>query len=571
MYLKMFGFHEKPFHITPNPRFIFLSKNHKEAFAHLLYGIQQRVGFLALSGEIGTGKTTVLRTLLSQLSESDYRVALVFNPCLSALELLQTIHKEFAIPFESGQSNLAQLLESLNQFLLDQRSIGKTVVLVVDEAQNLDPSVLEQLRLLSNLETETEKLIQMILVGQPELDQVLQRKDLRQLRQRLAVRYKLREMDEGDTAKYVLHRAKIAGWEQGSLFPGKSLQLIYKYTQGTPRLINILCDRALLVAYGKDRRQVLPRDVKEAQKELKQEEQPRSRVLLTTLLSIAVVCLLLILGVSLYLEPPISMSESVKRISIARNLSPAEPPGESTPVAAAVAVPPVEEVRTDLPPAEINPERIAAMKNAIISMSTDESFRLAARPLASLWGESIVPRGAVNSGLTAMRTLENSGFSTFDLLTDFTELKSMGVPALLEMVIPGVSGKRYFLLTGINENAIRLEPGLTESGWLNRAEFQRLWYGKAVVPYVSPYEISLISRLGEQGEAIFTLQGLLSQVYPQEISPTGVYDQATIDAVTRFQRKHRLVPDGRVGTQTLFWLFKDAGMKMPGLESGSAA
>ena len=170
MYLEMYGFEEKPFHITQNPRFIFLSKIHKEAFAHLLYGIQQRVGFLSLSGEIGTGKTTVLRTLLGQLEDSEYRVALIFNPCLTALELLQTIHREFGIDYDSEATNLVELLESLNRFLLQQREEGKTVVLVVDEAQNLAPNVLEQLRLLSNLETETEKLIQMVLVGQPELD-----------------------------------------------------------------------------------------------------------------------------------------------------------------------------------------------------------------------------------------------------------------------------------------------------------------------------------------------------------------------------------------------------------------
>ena len=148
MYLESFGFSEKPFHITPNPRFIFLSKNHKEAFAHLLYGIQQRVGFLSLSGEIGTGKTTVLRTLLGQLEDAEYKLALIFNPCLSALELLQTIHREFAIDYDPDSSNMVALHDSLNRFLLEQRTAGKTVVLVIDEAQNLDPKVLEEWRML---------------------------------------------------------------------------------------------------------------------------------------------------------------------------------------------------------------------------------------------------------------------------------------------------------------------------------------------------------------------------------------------------------------------------------------
>ncbi|NCP77621.1 MAG: AAA family ATPase, partial [Desulfuromonadales bacterium] len=165
MYLKTFGLQEKPFHITPDPRFVFLSKNHKEAFAHLLYGIQQRVGFLSLIGEVGTGKTTVLRTLLRQLERSEYQVALIFNPCLSELELLHTIHREFSIACPLQESNLSRLHDSLNRFLLAERQAGKTVVLVIDEAQNLAPRVLEQLRLLSNLETETDKLLQLVIVG----------------------------------------------------------------------------------------------------------------------------------------------------------------------------------------------------------------------------------------------------------------------------------------------------------------------------------------------------------------------------------------------------------------------
>ncbi len=228
MYLKMFGFQEKPFHITPNPRFIFLSKKHKEAFAHLLYGVQQRVGFLSLIGEVGTGKTTVLRTLLRQLEQADYQIALIFNPCVSALELLQSIHREFGIPYRDRESNFASLHESLNRFLLEERQHGKTVILVIDEAQNLDPAVLEQLRLLSNFETETDKLLQLIIVGQPELDEVLGRHELRQLEQRLIVRYRLTNMDAEDTASYVNHRLKVAGYKGGGLFTEKALRQIYR-------------------------------------------------------------------------------------------------------------------------------------------------------------------------------------------------------------------------------------------------------------------------------------------------------------------------------------------------------
>ena len=179
MYTRYFGFNEKPFTLTPNPRFIFLSKHHKEAFAHLLYGINNHYGFIELIGEVGTGKTTVLRTLLGQLHDEGYRCALIFNPCLTGVELLQSINQEFGI--DSSSSIGIDLLTELNSFLLAENKEGRTVVLVIDEAQILQADVLEQVRLISNLETENDKLIQIVLAGQPELGAMLQRRDLRQL------------------------------------------------------------------------------------------------------------------------------------------------------------------------------------------------------------------------------------------------------------------------------------------------------------------------------------------------------------------------------------------------------
>src|SRR6185369_8317379 len=192
MYCEFFGFNEKPFTITPNPNFIFLSRTHKEAFAHLLYGIDSHAGFIALTGEVGTGKTTVLRTLLAQLDSGKYRTALIFNPCLSRGQLLANICRDLGV--EVGEDNNLGYLEALNRFLLQQNSLGRTVVLVIDEAQDLERDVLEQIRLISNLETERDKLIQIILAGQPELDDLLHRHDLRQLNQRITVRCHLTPM-----------------------------------------------------------------------------------------------------------------------------------------------------------------------------------------------------------------------------------------------------------------------------------------------------------------------------------------------------------------------------------------
>ena len=249
MYTKYFGFNEKPFTLTPNPRFIYLSKNHKEALAHLLYGINNHYGFIELIGEVGTGKTTVLRTLLSQ---RNYRSALIFNPCMTNIELFSSINHEFGLSSDSKYAN--ELLDELNGFLLRENARGLTVVLVIDEAQNLSPEILEQLRLISNLETEDDKLIQIVLAGQPELSALLDLPELRQLNQRIAVRYQLQSMSIDETRTYIRHRMVVAGETGGVYFSRFALKFIHLYTRGLPRLINILCDRALLIGYGDEQR-----------------------------------------------------------------------------------------------------------------------------------------------------------------------------------------------------------------------------------------------------------------------------------------------------------------------------
>ena len=248
MYTTHFGFNEKPFALTPNPRFIYLSHNHKEAFAHLLYGINNRHGFMCLSGEVGTGKTTLLRALLGRLQDRHHRTALIFNPSMTGVELLQSINQDYGI--NSGSDHASELLNTLNHFLLSENSQGRTVVLVIDEAQNLPPDVLEQVRLISNLETENDKLIQIILAGQTELRKLLKRPELRQLDQRIAVRYTLKPMTRAETGAYIRHRIETAGSDGSVSFSGCAAGLIHLYARGIPRTINILCDRALLDAYS---------------------------------------------------------------------------------------------------------------------------------------------------------------------------------------------------------------------------------------------------------------------------------------------------------------------------------
>ena len=256
MYCDFFGFSEKPFTITPNPHFVFLSTVHREAFARLLYGVDSHAGFIALTGEVGTGKTTMLRTLLTQLDPEKYTSALIFNPCMSGEQLLAGICREFCI--EAGEHNSFGYLDALNRFLLEQNSAGRTVVLVIDEAQNLGPELLEQVRMISNLETERDKLIQIILAGQPELNDVLRRHDLRQLNQRITVRCRLTPMKLDDTTQYINHRLKISGSRIPDIFSRAAVRHIYRFSHGIPRLINVVCEQALVMAWTREVLSVSP-------------------------------------------------------------------------------------------------------------------------------------------------------------------------------------------------------------------------------------------------------------------------------------------------------------------------
>lgn len=244
MYYEYYSFREKPFNLTPDPRFIYLSRNHKEAIAHLLYGIDNRAGFISLTGEVGTGKTTILRALLDHINTDRYRTAIIFNPCISPPQLLRNICRELNIGLQDDP------LDALNQYLLEQNALGRTVVLVIDEAQNLDRPVLEQVRLLSNLETSSEKLVQIILAGQPELLQMLARKEFRQLNQRITVRYHLQPLDFPATVDYINHRLDIA--KGRVVFSRGAARAVFRFSRGYPRLINASCDRALLAGYTKN-------------------------------------------------------------------------------------------------------------------------------------------------------------------------------------------------------------------------------------------------------------------------------------------------------------------------------
>ncbi|MEW6272844.1 MAG: AAA family ATPase, partial [Thermodesulfobacteriota bacterium] len=267
MYEKFFGIDEPPFRLTPDPRYLFLSAKHREALGHLVYGIHEGAGFVAITGEIGAGKTTLLRSLLSRADDTT-QYAYILNPVLTGLELLQEINHELGIPSTGSRRDM---LSALNHFLLDQKRRGRRVVVVIDEAQALDGATLEQLRMLSNFETETAKLLQIVLVGQPELRDLLARSDLEQLNQRITVRWHLGRLDRAETVKYVAHRVTTAaGGRPRTLFTSGALSQIYAFSRGVPRLINIVCHRSLLVAFANDRTRVTARTVRRAIRELRE-------------------------------------------------------------------------------------------------------------------------------------------------------------------------------------------------------------------------------------------------------------------------------------------------------------
>jgi general secretion pathway protein A len=282
MYEEYFGFTEKPFSLTPDPKYLFKSASHANAFELLQYAIRRREGFVVITGDIGTGKTTLCRALLEQIDKKTF-TALVLNPFLADEDLLRLVLQEFGVvsreEIKRGRLlrvSKAELIETLNEFLLSLQRLGAQALLIIDEAQNLPLQVLEQIRILSNLETEKEKLLQIVLVGQSNLKDLLRRAELRQLDQRVSIRYDLKPLSPEETSAYVQHRLSVAGGGSAVTFMPKALAGVHRYTAGIPRLINLLCDRALLSAYSNHTPRIVPAFVESAAESLELERPKRS-------------------------------------------------------------------------------------------------------------------------------------------------------------------------------------------------------------------------------------------------------------------------------------------------------
>jgi general secretion pathway protein A len=530
MYCEFYGFKEKPFTVTPNPRFVFFSKNHKEAFAHLLYGIENHSGFILLTGEVGTGKTTVLRTILDQFDRSTVRSALILNPCLSSLELLRNINREFGIAW-NGLSQ-QELLDALNLFLLAENRAGHTVALVIDEAQNLEPQVMEQIRMISNLETEKDKLIQIVLTGQPELSDILVKPGLRQFSQRIAVRFHLSAMDFEDTCAYIEHRLEVAGGWRSARFTKGAKRKIFRYSRGIPRIINILCDRALLIGYIDETREITGNIVGRAVSEI-EEKGNYSRLLRfalgTCLLAVVVTCGLIC-------------------VVVRGGSSPERFPIPPRPVFSVASSATIDGVNTS--------ESVAALRNALSKMGETESAVAGFNALAGIWD---VPPLGLNPNASLPRDIERIGEGRGLYLTGlkgtFERVLEIDSPALMEIRLP--SGERRFLaLVGRADGRFVVSPALGGRNSLDRSTLEALWSGKAYFPWRNFRNIPRLNP-GMRGEAVAKLQLMLKEAGVFKGAQNGVYDRETTASVVSFQAAHGIAKNGRPGKQTLFFLYRN--------------
>ncbi len=545
MYTKYFGFNEKPFTLTPNPRFIYLSKHHKEAFAHLLYGINNHYGFIELIGEVGAGKTTVLRTLLGQLNEESYRSALIFNPCLTGVELLRSINHEFGLNSSSEYAN--ELLGELNTFLVQENTRGITVVLVIDEAQNLSPEILEQLRLISNLETENDKLIQIILAGQLELSALLELPQLRQLNQRIAVRYRLRTMSNDETCAYIRHRMVIAGETGGVSFSQSAYTLIHLYSHGLPRLINNLCDRALLIAYGDEQRRVTASITIRAIRELLNATQARRLALVCVGVTAIVVCLALALN--------ITGGMASKQISKSADTSPPE-------YASTAKLPAASPVVTDHPFLQLQQEILLHNQNDF-QLRTFNAIaeKWGALPIKTFSGDFTVPD--VYSRFAANRNLRVTAFTG-----TLTDVIRFNIPFMALTKVPGRTGRYCLAVTSVRQNTAMVSPPLFGSSTLSINDLGSIAAGTFYLVWQNPDHIPYRIKMGDKRFEVRALQALLRQAGTYRDAIDGIYSNITAKAVTDFQSSARIPRDEMVGELTLAALARySTNPKAPSISS----
>jgi len=526
MYTSFFGLDEKPFAITPDPRYLFLSERHAEALAHLAYGISEAGGFIQLTGEVGTGKTTVLRSLLQQLP-AHCDVALILNPRVTDAEFLLCICDELhvQVPPESTGS-VKELVDLLTHFLLDAHGRGRRIVLMVDEAQNLSPDVLEQVRLLTNLETATQKLLQIILIGQPELRAVLARPELRQLAQRVTGRYHLEALRRSETVSYMRHRLRVAGATRELFTPG-AIRELHRLSDGVPRIINVIADRALLGAYTREEHRVNGALVRRAASEVYGRPVLAPWVNWFAFAGAAA-------GVAILVAV---LWRSVPEKEAAQAQS--EPPQPAATTAAAPVKPPSPPLGGQL---TADPART----------TMDAAFS----SLFSLWGAQY----QAGTGQACEQAIQR-GLSCVWQRGSLAQLKLINRPAILSL-IDATGAPHQVVLAGLDNEGARLLIGTQETR-VPVAELTDFWFGEFLVLWRPQSGDLRPLRAGMRGEDVRWLRQGLEQLNGLPVSDTGdVFDTELERLVEDFQRSRRLAVDGIAGLQTLLVL--DSALGAPG-------
>ncbi len=552
MYTEYYGLDEKPFALLPDPRFLYLGSSHREALAHLLYGIEEGEGFIEVIGQVGTGKTTLCRTLLDRVGH-DVDVAFIFNPSRTELELLTAINREFGLP-TTGKDR-GELMEELNEFLIKGKAAGRRMLLVIDEAQNLAPELFEQVRLLSNMETEREKLLQIVLIGQPELEENLAKSELRQLRQRITVRWNLKPFDRAECEEYVQHRLRVAGRRTGRpLFTPRAMRLLYRESAGIPRLVNALCDRALLAGYAATKDRIDTKCVQAAARELS--ARPRSRGALWKTLGFGAGCSAL----------------TVAAVALAwqYGVIPAGAPKQST---AASAVP------VDSAPAPVRSTASVPLMSLSATAEGPELESLApllmqrgARGTAAdalaqvlyLWGYSKPIPAEIDPNAMAGVLREVSPLKLLVRRSPLDQIGKLNLPVILELE-PEPNQFRYVTLQRLESDGTAVIAAGDRIFVLTGEGLYRFWGGRAFFLWMN-YQGMPTVEPGENGTAVRWVQERLTQLgYMRPGDPSGEFDELTENALRELQMKFGIEPSGRVNAETLMALYEALGYGGPKL------
>ncbi len=599
MFHEYFGISEDPFAITPDTRYLFQSERHRNAFAHLLYGVADAGGFVQLTGEIGTGKTLLCRNLLAQLPE-EVNVALIFNPRLTPLELVASICDELKILYPVGCQSIKEIVDFLNAYLLEGYRQGHRTVVIIDEAQNLSYDALEQVRLLTNLETEKEKLLQIILVGQPELKAVLAKPELKQLAQRITARYHLTPLSEDETRDYVEHRLRVAGADE-RLFKSDALRQVYRFSGGVPRLINVLCSRAMLAAYGADQESIDGRLVRRVAKELAGDEAlPQMGRRWGWGLAVVGLAVLAVAGYLYYIgplkpvngelaartilpdpvlsepapsDPPAAADESIASpegvsdtsLSVAQPVDtpttadavvpsqvlsdPVEPEAEPTAGAVGDRIEPASEPAVSLAEPEL-PENATDTSLDLMSLLGDQNAAFAT--LFAYW-QRVYPQD--DEDLSACERAEQVGLSCIYGRGDWLNLMNYNRPAVIELLLD--DNRRYqVVVAGLDDQHVTLDLASRRLSF-SRQEIEPLWTGSYIVLWRPPALGVEPLTMGMQGRDVAWLvsrldriDGVLSDYDPERVR----FDQTVKQRVMDFQQSKGLIADGIVGRQTIIQL-----------------